>query len=463
MPISLRHSAPSFRISTRVATDLLLFVEFLLVVAGAAAAKLVYVTAFLDSSQILQPYLIAGIAGGLLTAYMLRNQGLSEPSAVLQGASTWVKTVIAIGGAFLLLIAIGFLLKISADYSRGWLLTWFAIVCATVPLYRAGAARALQWLAVTGHTERRIAIVATEEAGRRLAEQFMDMPGVRLAGVFDARAQAALADLIAMGQRNEVDEVIVAVSHVEGAELASLMEALGVLPADVWLCPPEIAFDMRIRSIGRLGTVSLLQVTPKPINDWGYIAKAALDYSVGALALVLSAPVMLAIAAAIKLEGPGPVFFRQRRHGYNERVIDVFKFRTMSVTENGDTIVQARAGDPRVTRVGRFLRSTSLDELPQLFNVLRGEMSLVGPRPHALAHNFYYREKLQRYANRHRVKPGITGWAQINGMRGPTETPEKMRKRVELDLFYIENWSIWLDLKILALTPLRGFIHKNAL
>jgi putative colanic acid biosynthesis UDP-glucose lipid carrier transferase len=281
--------------------------------------------------------------------------------------------------------------------------------------------------------------------------------------VFDARAQAALADLIAMGQRNEVDEVIVAVSHVEGAELASLMEALGVLPADVWLCPPEIAFDMRIRSIGRLGTVSLLQVTPKPINDWGYIAKAALDYSVGALALVLSAPVMLAIAAAIKLEGPGPVFFRQRRHGYNERVIDVFKFRTMSVTENGDTIVQARAGDPRVTRVGRFLRSTSLDELPQLFNVLRGEMSLVGPRPHALAHNFYYREKLQRYANRHRVKPGITGWAQINGMRGPTETPEKMRKRVELDLFYIENWSIWLDLKILALTPLRGFIHKNAL
>ena len=220
---------------------------------------------------------------------------------------------------------------------------------------------------------------------------------------------------------------------------------------------------MRIRSIGRLGTVSLLQVTPKPINDWGYIAKAALDYSVGALALVLSAPVMLAIAAAIKLEGPGPVFFRQRRHGYNERVIDVFKFRTMSVTENGDTIVQARAGDPRVTRVGRFLRSTSLDELPQLFNVLRGEMSLVGPRPHALAHNFYYREKLQRYANRHRVKPGITGWAQINGMRGPTETPEKMRKRVELDLFYIENWSIWLDLKILALTPLRGFIHKNAL
>jgi putative colanic acid biosynthesis UDP-glucose lipid carrier transferase len=169
------------------------------------------------------------------------------------------------------------------------------------------------------------------------------------------------------------------------------------------------------------------------------------------------------IAALIKLDSPGPVLFRQRRHGYNHRIIDVYKFRTMSVQENGTHVQQARKDDPRVTRMGRLLRRTSLDELPQLLNVLTGEMSLVGPRPHALAHNQLYAEQLDRYANRHRVKPGITGWAQINGFRGPTEDPEKMRQRVQLDLHYIENWSIWLDLKILVLTPFLGFIHRNAL
>ena len=171
---------------------------------------------------------------------------------------------------------------------------------------------------------------------------------------------------------------------------------------------------------------------------------------------------MLAVAVAIKLESPGPVFFRQRRHGYNHRLIDVYKFRTMSVAEDGDHVVQAQKNDARVTRVGKFLRRTSLDELPQLFNVLQGEMSLVGPRPHAVAHNQHYRDRLERYANRHCVKPGMTGWAQVNGFRGPTEDPEKMRKRVEMDLYYIENWSLSLDIKIIALTPLVGFVHRNA-
>jgi putative colanic acid biosynthesis UDP-glucose lipid carrier transferase len=192
------------------------------------------------------------------------------------------------------------------------------------------------------------------------------------------------------------------------------------------------------------------------------VSKLALDYVVGSISLLLFAPLMLAVAVAIKLESPGPVFFRQRRHGYNHRLIDVYKFRSMTVAENGDRVVQAQKNDARVTRVGKFLRRTSLDELPQLFNVLKGEMSLVGPRPHAVAHNQHYRERLERYANRHCVKPGMTGWAQVNGFRGPTEDPEKMRKRVEMDLYYIENWSLWLDIKILAVTPLVGFVHRNA-
>jgi putative colanic acid biosynthesis UDP-glucose lipid carrier transferase len=204
-------------------------------------------------------------------------------------------------------------------------------------------------------------------------------------------------------------------------------------------------------------------VKPKPIRDWGYVMKLVLDYVLGGISLVFFGPLMLMAALAIKLESRGPVLFKQRRHGYNHRVIHVYKFRTMRVAEDGPVITQARKDDERITRVGRLLRRTSIDELPQLFNVLRGEMSLVGPRPHAVAHNQHYRERLARYANRHCVKPGMTGWAQIHGFRGPTEDPEKMRKRVEMDLYYIENWSIWLDLKIIAATPLLGFIHRNAI
>ena len=277
-----------------------------------------------------------------------------------------------------------------------------------------------------------------------------------------ARASRApsIADLISIGQRNQIDEVVVALSDAPQPQTARLIEELSVLPVDVWLCPAE--FDMPILGTARLGSLSLLQVKPKPIRDWGYVMKLALDY---VLATHQPHPVRAAHArraAAIKLDSPGPVFFKQRRHGYNHRLIYVYKFRTMRVSEDGAVVVQARKDDERVTRVGKFLRRTSIDELPQLFNVLKGEMSLVGPRPHAVAHNQHYRERLERYANRHCVKPGMTGWAQIHGFRGPTEDAEKMRKRVQMDLYYIENWSIWLDLKIIALTPFLGFINRNA-
>jgi putative colanic acid biosynthesis UDP-glucose lipid carrier transferase len=187
-----------------------------------------------------------------------------------------------------------------------------------------------------------------------------------------------------------------------------------------------------------------------------------MDYTLTLVALVLLAPLFLAIAIAIKLDSPGPVFFRQRRDGYNGSVIRVLKFRTMTVTEDGPVIRQAVPDDPRITRVGRFLRRTSLDELPQLFTVLSGEMSLVGPRPHAVAHGREYARLLDQYVLRHRMKPGLTGWAQVNGYRGATEDPELMRKRVEHDIYYIENWSIWLDIEILIRTVLVVLRGHNA-
>jgi putative colanic acid biosynthesis UDP-glucose lipid carrier transferase len=207
----------------------------------------------------------------------------------------------------------------------------------------------------------------------------------------------------------------------------------------------------------------LLDVKSKPLSDWAPLVKSAEDLIVGTLALIVFAPVMALVALAVKIDDGGPILFRQRRHGLNKRVIHVLKFRTMRVMEDGAAVTQAISGDPRITRIGRFLRMTSLDELPQLFNVIRGEMSLVGPRPHALVHDDHFGEMLERYANRHQVKPGMTGWAQVCGLRGPTETPDKMRARVEHDLVYIQQWSLWFDLKILAMTVVLGFTNRNAL
>jgi Undecaprenyl-phosphate glucose phosphotransferase len=455
------------RIPDRIVLDILMLVEVGLVVVSAAVAKLLYIAFFLESRQDHQPYLLAGLAGGIVLHYMLRMRGLHERDAYLGWRRRLGEFLMTIGLSFLVLIALAYLLKISADYSRGWLLTWLALVSITMLLSRPASASLLRWLASTGYTARRIAVVASGATGIRLAERLRQAAGVRIVGVFDeigkdgqGKPRASIADLISIGQRNQIDEVVVALCNAPQPQTARLIDELSVLPVDVWLCPAE--FDMPILGTSRLGALSLLQVKPKPIRDWGYVLKLTLDYVLGAISLILFAPLMLAVALAIKLDSPGPVLFKQRRHGYNHRLIHVYKFRTMRVAEDGAVVVQARKDDDRVTRIGKFLRRTSIDELPQLFNVLKGEMSLVGPRPHAVAHNQLYCARLERYANRHCVKPGMTGWAQIHGFRGPTEDPEKMRKRVQMDLYYIENWSISLDLKIIALTPFVGFVHRNA-
>jgi len=455
------------RIPDRIVLDILMLVEVGLVVVSAAIAKLLYIAFFLESRQDHQPYLLAGLAGGIVLHYMLRMRGLHERDAYLGWRRRLGEFLMTIGLSFLVLIALAYLLKISADYSRGWLLTWLALVSITMLLSRPASASLLRWLASTGYTARRIAVVASGATGLRLAERLRQAAGVRIVGVFDeigkdgqGKPRASIADLISIGQRNQIDEVVVALCNAPQPQTARLIDELSVLPVDVWLCPAE--FDMPILGTSRLGALSLLQVKPKPIRDWGYVLKLTLDYVLGAISLILFAPLMLAVALAIKLDSPGPVLFKQRRHGYNHRLIHVYKFRTMRVAEDGAVVVQARKDDDRVTRIGKFLRRTSIDELPQLFNVLKGEMSLVGPRPHAVAHNQLYCARLERYANRHCVKPGMTGWAQIHGFRGPTEDPEQMRKRVQMDLYYIENWSISLDLKIIALTPFVGFVHRNA-
>jgi len=448
--------------------DLVAVLDVGIIVISAALAEALYIVLFLDIAPDLQPILVAGLAGGLIFHYVARRRGLYQPAAILAWRDRRGDLMMSIGLSFLVPIAIAFLLKISAEYSRGWLLTWLLLTTLLLTAGRPAYAYLLSKLAARGYTSRRIAIVDNGGIGERVAHDLGAMPGIQVAGIFAGSPDPAhparngtIADLIAIGQRNEIDEVVVALSDDSQCRSARIVEDISVLPVDIWLCPTE--FDLPILAASRLGALSLLQVKPKPIRDWGYLLKLMFDYVAGAVCLLLFAPLMLAVAAAIKIDSRGPVFFRQRRHGFNHRVIDVYKFRTMTVSENGDRVDQARKNDPRVTRVGKFLRRTSLDELPQLFNVMKGEMSLVGPRPHALAHNQHYRERLDRYASRHCVKPGMTGWAQIKGFRGPTEDPEKMRMRVRMDLYYIENWSLWLDIKIIAITPFVGFIHRNAL
>ena len=209
--------------------------------------------------------------------------------------------------------------------------------------------------------------------------------------------------------------------------------------------------------------VPMLDISFSPMAGPNLVLKWLEDRVLAACILVLISPLLLAVAVAVKLTSPGPVLFKQRRHGWHGETIEVYKFRSMVVhQEAGDHVTQARRNDSRITPLGSFLRRTSLDELPQFINVLQGRMSIVGPRPHAVQHNLHYRELIPRYMLRHKVKPGITGWAQINGLRGETDTVDKMAARVQADIFYIENWSLWLDLKIILLTVLKGFGGKNA-
>ena len=249
--------------------------------------------------------------------------------------------------------------------------------------------------------------------------------------------------------------------------ILQMLRKLWVLPIDIRLAAHANRLRFRPRSYSYVGQVPVLDLFDKPIADWDVVIKLAFDKIVGAIALLALSPVLLATAIAVKLDSPGPVLFRQRRYGFNNELVEVYKFRSMYVDQTDATAAKlVTRDDPRVTRVGRFIRKTSLDELPQLLNVVfKGNLSLVGPRPHAVhakAADRQYDEVVDGYFARHRVRPGITGWAQVNGWRGETDTQEKIQQRVEHDLYYIENWSILFDLYILAITPLSLIKTKNA-
>jgi putative colanic acid biosynthesis UDP-glucose lipid carrier transferase len=384
---------------------------------------------------------------------------------------TWTAVILS-------LIALAYFTQTSVAFSRAFVLGWFALTFAGFILVRLVVLLQIDRWRHDRRLSLNVAIVGAGEVGQHLVRQISAQGDgqYRIVGIFDDRqsrvpaeiegyrVQGTVDDLIRFARRHPLDEIIVALPWRATSNLEELVKRLKMVPVNVKLCPDYVGWSLPARGFQNLAGVPMLSVLERPLSGWSLVLKNLEDRLLVSILLMLFLPLLAVIALMIRLDSPGPVLFRQKRYGFNNNRITVFKFRTMLDRPRDDerAVPQATRNDPRVTRIGAFLRRTSLDELPQLLNVLKGEMSLVGPRPHAVAHNEQYAHIIDDYLSRHRVKPGITGWAQVNGLRGETDTPEKMRRRVQYDLYYIDNWSLYLDLKILLLTPFVGFINKNA-
>jgi len=356
------------------------------------------------------------------------------------------------------LLFVVFAFHASNTFSRRVILTWFVITPIALCLSQAVRLRA-SWFAEQTPTRRYI-IVGVNDVGLELARR---LPGRGFSGYFDFRSPDRVSPLLDTDQfaghcrdladyvrSRAVGVVYIALPLANVPRLSALINALRDTTASVYFVPDAFAFDLIQGRVAEVNGMPLLSVCDTPFHGTDAVLKRTMDVTLGLCALLLAMPVIIVIAAAVKLSSPGPVLFRQRRYGLNGEEITVFKFRSMTVCEDGPVVTQATARDRRVTGIGRFIRKTSLDELPQLFNVLQGTMSLVGPRPHAVAHNEKYRRLINGYMIRHKVRPGITGLAQVNGLRGETDTVDKMAERVRYDLEYLRNWSPWLDLTILV-------------
>lgn len=386
--------------------------------------------------------------------------GSNTDREILTVAGTWLLTV-------LMLTLIGFLTRYSNLLPRSVMLGWFFIAPCLISLTRMTARIAQRGLQQRGIGVRQVAIAGLNELGLQVAHNIRLDPGLgfRMTGFYDDRDEKRLAPftaaerlegnldhLVEQARRGEIDIVMITLPMRAEARIKYVLDRLSDSTVSVYLVPDFFVFELlhsRWTSMGGLPAVSVFENPLYGVD--GYVKRAA-DIVLTLAALTMVGVPMLAIAAAVKLSSPGPVFFRQRRYGLDGREIRVWKFRSMRVCDDGPVVHQATKNDPRITRIGAILRKTSLDELPQLFNVLDGSMSLVGPRPHATAHNEQFRGLIRGYMLRHKVKPGITGLAQVSGCRGETETLDKMKRRVEFDHQYIRQWSIWLDLKILAKT-----------
>lgn len=411
--------------------------------------------------------IVVFLLGSQLTGLHRRSDLNSADQEIMAVAATWGLTVLAI-------VVLEFTTGCGKHFARAVLVGWIVLAPALIGLERMCLRIVQQGLLRRGIGTRRVAIAGQNELGLQTYHNILAEPGLglRFVGFYDDRGadrddvlgsfhnrnpnriegSGTLADLVALARRGEIDEILITLPMRAETRIRQILDQLSDTTASVYIVPDFFVFELlhsRWTSVGGLPAVSVFE---NPFFGVDGVLKRTADLIIASIAIVVGSLPMLLIAIAVKLTSPGPVLFRQRRYGLDGREILVWKFRSMRTCDDGKVIKQATRHDPRVTWVGGILRRTSLDELPQLFNVLTGSMSLVGPRPHANAHNEQYRSLIRGYMLRHKVKPGITGLAQVNGCRGETETLDKMQRRVEWDHRYIRNWSIWLDVRILFKT-----------
>ncbi|HML07997.1 MAG TPA: undecaprenyl-phosphate glucose phosphotransferase [Xanthobacteraceae bacterium] len=376
------------------------------------------------------------------------------------------------------LLTLGFLAQISVDYSRGWIVLFYVATLPGLIVLRFLIVRVTALACAAGLVSaQRVFLIGTGFHIGAFVHRYqpwtlgVTIVGCRFLTPVAATAPAAarraaldrdLAEAVASVRSLEPDAIFLLLPWSATATIDRCAETFLTLPVEIHLGPEQILHKFEEVELSKLGPLASLRLTRIPLSRLEIAQKRLFDLVFAAAGLVLLTPLLVFVAVLIKIDSPGPVFFLQRRYGFNQQPFRIIKFRTMRTLDDGSVIAQARRNDPRLTRIGRWLRRWNIDEVPQLFNVLAGDMSLVGPRPHALTHDREYERRISLYARRHNVKPGITGWAQIHGLRGSTDTEEKMRKRVEYDLFYIDNWSLWLDLQIIARTVLSPAAYRNA-
>ena len=396
-------------------------------------------------------------------------RGHRTPEMLRAAAITWAITIFAT-------LTLGYFFVSNISLPAPAILLWFASSFIALIIWRYVMRKFLFRIRKSGLNSRRSIIIGATPLGANVALQIQSNEhlGIRFNGIFDDRGSDRLPhelqntvlgkidNAVEMAKRNEVDYIYIALPMSAENRIRTILEQCSDTTASVYVIPNFFMYNLLNARWQTVGNVQALSVYDTPFQGASDVLKRIEDVVLSIAILALISIPMLCIAAAVKITSKGPVIFKQKRYGLDGKQITVYKFRSMTTQDNGAVVKQATKNDVRLTKIGGFLRRTSLDELPQFINVLQGRMSIVGPRPHAVAHNEEYRKIITGYMLRHKVKPGITGWAQVNGLRGETETTNKMVQRVEYDLDYIHRWSIWFDMKIVFMTVFNGFLNKNA-
>jgi Undecaprenyl-phosphate glucose phosphotransferase len=436
-----------------------------------AGVSLLYLYPGAEAAQDFPSYYIAIIIATQFQFAAFRNARLYNVPVFRQPFQFAGRLLLVWTALFATLVVVAFITKTSESFSRVWVISWYVSGYTLILVFRFILAGLVRRWTRAGRLVTRVVIVGGDERAENLIDSLLSSPDkdVRICGIFDDRMSrlparvrgypvlGSVKALVTFARVNRVDLLVVALPITAERRIVEMVKQLYVLPVDIRLATLGDSLRLAPHSYSYLSGVPMLDVATRPVADWDYVVKVVEDRLLAAVFLLLSLPIFAIAAVAIKFDSKGPVFFKQKRYGFNNELIEVYKFRTLRhemADQNAEKLVTP--GDSRVTGVGRFLRRTSLDELPQLITVLKGGMSMVGPRPHATAAkagNRLYQEVADGYYARHRVKPGITGWAQINGWRGDTDTEDKLLQRTEHDLYYIENWSLWFDLAIIARTP----------